>query len=86
MTPLPATRALDQFFLEARARLLDVAAILDRVDRGADLQAAASDPRMARIHQAIEALQGEASGRAARIQQIFSLEYDPSWPKPKPRF
>ena len=35
MTPLPAPRALDQFFLDARARLLDLAAMLDRIDRGA---------------------------------------------------
>ena len=83
MTPLPATRALDQFFLEARARLLDVAAMLDRVDRG---DGTANDPRMARIHRAIEALQEPEAGRAARIQQIFSLEYDPAWSKPKPRF
>ena len=83
MTPLPAFRALDQFFLEARARLLDVAAILDRVDRG---DGPLEDPRMARIQQAIEVLQSEQGGRAARIQQIFSLEYDPTWPKPKPRF
>ena len=86
MTPLPAARAPDQFFLEARARLLDVAAILDRVDRGDGLPAAAADPRMARIHQAIEVLQSTEAGRAAQIQKIFSLEYDPSWPKPKPRF
>lgn len=83
MTPLPASRALDQFFLEARARLLDVAAILDRVDRG---DGTANDPRMARIQRAIEALQEPEAGRAARIQQIFSLEYDPAWSKPKPRF
>ncbi len=82
MTPLSASRALDQFFLEARARLLDVAAILDRVDRG---DGTVNDPRMARIQQAIAALQEVETGRAARIQQIFSLEYDPAWPKPKPR-
>src|SRR5437763_1732848 len=29
MNPLPAPKALDQFFLDARARLLDLAAILD---------------------------------------------------------
>ena len=85
MTPLPASRALDQFFLEARARLLDLAAFLDRVDRGDGLSAA-SDPRMARIRRAIEALQDDEPGRAARIQKLFSLEYDPTWPKPQPRF
>jgi hypothetical protein len=85
MQPLPATRALDQFFLDARCRLLDVAAILDRIDRGGDAAAIAADPRMTRIRQAIEALQGKGGGRAERIQQIFSLEYDPAWVKPKPR-
>jgi hypothetical protein len=40
---------------------------------------------MTRIRQAIEALQGKGGGRAERIQQIFSLEYDPAWVKPKPR-
>jgi len=83
MTPLPASRALDQFFLDARARLLDIAAILDRVDRG---DGAVNDPRMQRIHEAIAALQAGGPGRAAAIQKIFSLEYDASWPKPKPRF
>ncbi len=82
MTPLPAPRALDQFFLEARARLLDVAAILDRIDRG---EGTADDPRMKRIHAAIAALKGDSPGRAAAIQQIFSLDYDAAWPKPKPR-
>ena len=83
MTPLPASRALDQFFLEARARLLDLAAFLDRVDRG---DGSANDPRMQRIHGAIAALQSDSPGRAAAIQKIFSLEYDAAWPKPKPRF
>ena len=32
----PAGKALDAYFLEARARLLDLAAILDRIGRGAD--------------------------------------------------
>ena len=86
MQPLPAARALDQYFLEARARLLDLAAILDRIDRGSDPAAAAADPRLARIRQAVEVLlQGEGD-RAAQVQQLFSLDYDPSWPKPKPRF
>lgn len=83
MTPLPAAKALDQFFLDARARLLDLAAILDRLDRGGGV---AADPRMTRIHEALAALQAEGPGRAAAIQQIFSLKYDEAWPKPKPRF
>ena len=34
LTPLPADRALENYFLEARSKLLDVAAILDRINRG----------------------------------------------------
>lgn len=83
MTPLPAAKALDQFYLEARARILDLAAILDRVDRG---DGAATDPRMKLIHEGLAALQTDGPGRAAAIQQIFSLKYDAAWPKPKPRF
>jgi hypothetical protein len=82
MTPLPASRALDQFFFDARARLLDLAATLDRIDRGAG---AVDDPRLKRIHEAIAALQSDSPGRAAAIQQIFSLEYDPQWKRPQPR-
>ena len=86
MTPLPASRALDQFFLDARCRLLDLAAILDRVGRGDHPEVAATDPRVARIRQAIEVLQSDTPDRAARIQQIFSLDYDPGWERPQPRF
>ena len=81
MTPLLASKALDQFFLEARCRLLDVAAILDRIDRGGG----SNDPRLDRIRDGLDVLQGSAGARAERIQQIFSLEYDPKWEKPRPR-
>lgn len=86
MKPLPAPQALDQYFLDARARLLDLAAILDRVGRGANADTAAADPRLSRIRQALEALLAAADGRAERVQQIFSLEYDPTWKRPEPRF
>jgi len=84
MSPLPAPQALDQFFLDARCRLLDVAAILDRIGRGEG--SVDPDPRVARIHQAIKVLADESGDRAERIQKIFSLEYDPQWKKPQPRY
>src|SRR5262245_40144870 len=83
-TPMPAAKALDHFFLEARARLLDVAAILDRVGRGADAAIAAADPRMAKSREALDLLQDQSGGRAERIQQLFSLDYDPKWKRPQP--
>jgi hypothetical protein len=83
LSPLSARTALDNFFLDARARLLDLAAILDRIDRGD--KEAATDPRLAMVRQALEVLHDQSAGRAERIQQIFSLDYDPKWEKPKPR-
>lgn len=84
-TPLPAPKALDQFFLEARARLLDLAAILDRIHRGADAGAAEADPRVHKIHQALEILNDRSGGRAERIQKLFSLDYEASWKRPQPK-
>jgi hypothetical protein len=85
MNPLPAAAALDAYFLEARSKLLDLAAILDRIGRGREAAAVAADPRLERIRRALEVLRDESGGRAERIQQIFSLEYEPSWDRPQPR-
>jgi hypothetical protein len=86
MTPLTAKTALDASFLEARCKILDLAAILDRIGRGQGAGDAMSDARVARLREALEVLRDESPARAERIQQIFSLEYDPSWEKPAPRF
>lgn len=86
MQPLPAARALDQFFLEARARLLDLAAILDRVGRGGDPAAASADPRGEKIRQAVGVLLSDSPNKAELIQQLFSIAYDPDWKRPSPRF
>jgi hypothetical protein len=85
MTPLAAKEALDAYFLEARCRILEVAAILDRIGRGRDAASLADDQRVQRIRQAIEVLHDQSGGRAERIQQIFSLDYDASWERPQPR-
>ena len=87
MKPLPANTALENYFFEARCKLLDIAAILDRVNRGQESgEVSANDPRIEKIRKALEVLHDQSGGRAERIQQIFSLDYDPSWDKPKPRY
>jgi hypothetical protein len=87
MNPLPANQALEQYFFEARCKLLDIAAILDRINRGQDAgEVAANDPRIEKIRKALEVLHDQSGGRAERVQQIFSLEYDAKWDKPKPRY
>jgi hypothetical protein len=85
MTPLPAAKALDSYFLEARSKLLDLAAILDRIGRGHGAIDASDDPRLERIRKALEVLHDQSGGRAERVQQIFSLDYDPAWKRPQPR-
>ncbi|MGL4422193.1 MAG: hypothetical protein ACRCZF_16105, partial [Gemmataceae bacterium] len=82
MIPQPAPRVLDQNYLEARGRLLDLAGILDRIDRGGPEME--NDPRLARLREGLMALLGSAP-RAETIQTIFSLDYDPNWPRPLPR-
>ena len=85
MTPLPSAQALDRYFLEARSKLLDLAAILDRIGRGEGAATVDTDHRLEQIREALDVLHDKSGGRAERIQQIFSLEYDASWTRPKPR-
>jgi hypothetical protein len=83
MTPLAAPAALDAYFLEARSKLLDLAAIFDRLDRGSG--AVSGDPRFQKLRQAL-ALVGDASlGRAEKVQELFSLPYDSTWNIPQPQ-
>jgi hypothetical protein len=81
MTPLTARAALDRHYLDARCLMLDLAAILDRIDRGGSVD----DPRLELFAQALQVLQEKGPGRAEKIQNIFSLQYEPTWEKPKPR-
>ncbi len=83
MTPMPAAKTLDTYFLEARGKLLDLAAILDRIVRGQDAGQVDKDPRLEKIRQALAVLQEKKGGRAERIMHLFSLEYDPGWERPQ---
>ena len=84
MTPLPSPRALDQGFLDLRGKILEVAASLDRLDRGDG--SIDRDPRVASIKKALETLLTPSDNRAEQIQKIFSLDYDPNWERPQPRY
>lgn len=80
LTPQTAALVLDGYFLEARSKLLDLAAILDRIDRGGGV----TDPRLVRIHEAVAVLMKAGPERGADIQGVFSLPYDPNWKRPTP--
>ncbi|MGC3972060.1 MAG: hypothetical protein QM775_33375 [Pirellulales bacterium] len=78
--PMSAPDLLTRDFLEVRAKILELAACLDRFQRAEGTLA--GDPRMQRIEQGLAALQGAARledgepTRAEQVQQIFSLPYD----------
>ena len=79
LTPMTAADVLNREFLEIRAKILQVAASFDRLDRGdGSIEA---DPRMRLIHQALEVLQSDTDDRAEQIQLLFSRQYDPNWRK-----
>ena len=77
--PMAAAEVLEREFLGVRARLIDVAAALDRIDRAEG--SVADDPRLDKIRQALEILSGERSDRAEKLQLLFSLPYRDDWRK-----
>ncbi len=79
---LDAKAALDRHFLETRCKIIEIAANLDRIDRGDGGAGVRSDPRLAKIKEALRALLDEGGGRAERCQMIFSLPYDKGWKPP----
>ena len=80
-SPLNAEELLDQEFLVVRAKILEIAAALDRLDRGAgdSDNHPRKDSRTEKLRRGLEALLSHEQNRAERIQQIFSLPYDEGW-------
>jgi len=68
---------LEHEFLPVRAKVLEVAAALDRLDRADD---GLSDPsRRTLIDRAVQILLRSESNRAEQVQRLFSREYDERW-------
>ena len=68
---------MDREFFETRAKLLELAAGLDRLDRAEG--SVSNDARTQDIQQALSVLSGDQPDRAERIQLIFSLPYEENW-------
>jgi hypothetical protein len=78
--PVDAPEVLNREFPEFRARLLQLAAALDRLDRAAGTPE--GDPRRQKIREALKILLDDsAPNRAERLQLLFSLPYDEGWKK-----
>jgi len=69
--PLTGAEIVDRYSLDARARLLDIAAFLDRLDRAAD-GAGRDDYRVRALLDAVLELNTPGPGRARRIQIALS--------------
>jgi hypothetical protein len=70
-SPLTPTELVDEYFIENRNRLLELAAFLDRIDRaGGD--AAARDFRMQVFRDGVAALSTPGDDRVQRIQMLLS--------------
>ena len=74
-----APEVFDQTFLLIRARILEIAASLDRIDRAKEADAVRADSRFEQIRQGLNVLLSSSDQRAAQIQEIFSDQYDPAW-------
>jgi hypothetical protein len=79
LNPREALEVLDRDFLETRGKILEIAAVLDRIDRAPAHPHLHPDPRVGQIRQALEALCEPGPGRSETIQLIFSLQYDRDW-------
>jgi hypothetical protein len=69
-SPLGPKELVDEYFIENRTRLLEIAAFLDRLDR-CDPSYAAKDFRMTAFLQALRGV-AEGGGRLDRLQMLFS--------------
>ncbi len=72
-SPLTGADIVDEYFIENRTRLLEIAAFLDRVDR-VDPVVASRDFRMKVFAEAVQALASSAD----RLMQIQMLLSDPT--------
>jgi ABC-type uncharacterized transport system YnjBCD ATPase subunit len=69
--PLTQRELIDEYFMEERVKVIDLAAFLDRLDRARELDAE-DDFRLRSIRDALAVLAGDQRGRVQRVQMIFS--------------
>lgn len=74
-----ASNVFSQEFLPIRAKLLEIAAALDRLDRADG--ALDNEPRRTQVQAAIQVLLRPEDDRAEQLQLIFSRPYDDAWQK-----
>ena len=76
-SPLSRSDMLNRDFLEIRARILELAAALDRLDRSDG--SIEGDRRLEQIRHGLEILRTTRGDRAEQVQLAFSLAYEEDW-------
>ena len=71
-----ASQILNREYLEMRARILELAACFDRLDRAEGN--VDNDDRMVLLQKGIDMLSGDGE-RAKSVQLLFSREYKENW-------
>jgi len=70
-SPLTQRELIDEYFMEHRVKVLDLAAFLDRLERARELDAE-DDFRLRSVRDALGVLADRAGDRVQRVQMIFS--------------
>jgi len=71
-SPMSAKEVLDTYFLENRARILDIASFLDRIDRAKASEAGKGDFRYKAFMKALKILVQSEGNRTKALQVSFS--------------
>lgn len=69
--PMTKQEVVDTYFMEHRAKLLDIAAFLDRLDRARG-DADFTDFRVSSLREAVRLLADDAPERTRRLLELFS--------------
>lgn len=75
--PMTSNEVLDREFFEIRAKILELAASFDRLDRADG--SVDGDPRLSLVHEALTVLASSQEDRAEQIQLLFSRQYEDDW-------
>lgn len=70
--PLTMRQIVDEYFIENRTKLLDIAAFLDRLERASDQEDSTRDFRVRVFKKALDLLSEDGNGRVLRMQMLFS--------------
>ena len=70
--PLTMKQVMQEYFIENRTRVLEVASFLERLERASDGESPAQDFRMVALQRALNVLTSNDPDKVGQIELIFS--------------